>query len=265
MLRTVKELRQFAIEATDGAIGHVDDVYFDDVAWAVRYLVVDTGTWTPGTQVLISPISAGHPDWLAKKLPVALSVDRVKKSPAIDTHRPVSRLYESELSTYYGYPTYWGETGLWGMGGYPGFLTTADAAQAEIARAGRTSDPAANADSHLRSCAAVTGYHIRATDGEIGHVEDFLVDEQTWAIRYLVVNTSNWWLGHTVLVSPAWIADVSWPDNTVSVHVSRKAIQDAPPYDPASGIDRELEARVYEHYRQSGAWVGEAEQTSKAG
>ena len=90
--------------------------------------------------------------------------------------------------------------GMWGMGAYPGYLTSARAVQADMtARSAEATASHEADDSHLRSCKAVTGYHIEATDGEIGHVEDFLVDDETWAIRYLVVDTSNWWLGHKCL------------------------------------------------------------------
>jgi uncharacterized protein YrrD len=255
MLRRVKDLRGFAISATDGDIGQVDDVYFDDEAWTVRYLVVDTGTWTPHQRVLISPIALGRPDWAARKLPVALTVDRVRNSPDIDTQKPVSRQHEADYSSYYGYPYYWGDAGLWGMGAFPGFLTTTDAVQVDLAaHAPRVRESHEAADSHLRSCAAVTGYHVRATDGDIGHVTDFLVEEDTWAIRYLVVDTSNWWLGHEVLVAPAWIQEVSWPDATVAVNVTRQAIQDAPSYDPARSLDRLQEVGVHSHHGRPGYW-----------
>ena len=95
MLRNVKDLRGYAIRATDGVIGHVDDFYFDDEAWAIRYLVVETGRWLPDRQVLISPISIGHPDWSAQLLPVSLTKAQVKGSPDIDTKKPVSRQREA--------------------------------------------------------------------------------------------------------------------------------------------------------------------------
>ena len=82
----------------------------------------------------------------------------------------------------------------------------------------------------IRICAApkaVTGYHIEATDGEIGHVDGFVVDDEAWAIRYIEVATRNWWPGKKVLVSPAWIERVSWPDSKVYAGLSREAIKSA--------------------------------------
>jgi hypothetical protein len=111
-----------------------------------------------------------------------------------------------------------------------------------------------DADPHLRSCQAVTGYHIRAKDGEIGHVQGFLVDDSTWSIRYLIVNTSNWWMGHQVLLSPDWIHDVNWSGSIVTVDLDRQAIKDAPPYDPQAPFAREAEATIYGHYGRHGYW-----------
>ena len=202
MLRNVTDLRGCAIRATDGVIGRVDDLYFDDEDWAIRYLVVDTGGWLTGRRVLISPIAIGHPDGLDQRLPVSLTKAQVENSPDIDTQKPVSRQQEAAHLGYYGYPYYWGGGGLWGMGAYPGGLTLEGQIEADMkSRGTRAASP--SDDCHLRSCHAVIGHHIHATDGDIGHVEDFLVDEQTWAIRYLIVGTSHsWWGGHRVSSRP---------------------------------------------------------------
>jgi uncharacterized protein YrrD len=246
MLRNVKDLRGYAIRATDGVIGRVDDFYFDDEGWAIRYLVVDTGSWLSGRKVLISPIAIGSPDWTARSLPVSLTKVQVEHSPDIDTRKPVSRQHEAEYFGYYGYPYYWGGAGLWGMGAYPGSLTTEGRIEAEL-KAHRTHMARAPDDCHLRSSNAVTGHHIEATDGDIGHVQDLLVDDYTWAIRYLIVDTSNWWGGHQVLVAPQWIEDVSWSEAKVSVGLTRQAVKDAPPYDPAAQLDRQAEQSIHEH------------------
>jgi sporulation protein YlmC with PRC-barrel domain len=194
MMRNVKDLRGYAIRATDGVIGRVDDFYFDDEDWGLRYLVVDTGKWLSGRKVLISPIAIGSPDWMLQELPVSLTKTQVRRSPDIDTRKPVSRQHEAEYSRYYGYPYYWGGAGFWGMGAYPGGLTAGDTIKEELrtaaAHAPRTPD-----DSHLRSTNVVIGYQVHATDGNIGRIDDLLVDDHTWAIRYLIVDTNRWWTG----------------------------------------------------------------------
>jgi hypothetical protein len=264
MLRSLKDLENYTIGASDGPIGQVKDLYFDDAAWAVRYLVVETGSWLNSRRLLISPIAVHHPDWGGRSLPVSITQQQVRNSPDIDTDKPVSRQHETDYLAYYGYPAYWGGIGLWGEGMapyamVPGYLgdglepaersrEVAAFAQAERARH-RHDDP------HLRSAKAVTGYHIQAIDGEIGHVEGLLVDEQTWAIRYLVVNTSNWWLGHQVLVAPQWITGVHWSDESVSIDLTRASIEQAPPYESSAELNRQREMSLYDHYGRNGYWA----------
>jgi hypothetical protein len=268
MLRSMKDLEDYAIHATDGDIGHVKDFYFDDEAWVIRYLVVETGSWLSPREVLISPIAIGQPDWANRVLPVSITKEQVENSPDIDTDKPVSRQHEMRYLGYYGYPTYWGGAGLWGGGAYPDMMATgygelaalpypADStAQETYARA----DEARHQDDdlHLRSCKEVMDYHIDASDGDIGHVEGLLVDEKTWAIRYLVVNTSNWWLGHQVLIAPQWISNVSWAEGTVSVDLTRQGVKDAPPYDSTAQLDRTQEMGIHEHYGRPGYWAVDA-------
>jgi sporulation protein YlmC with PRC-barrel domain len=252
MLRNIKNLRGYTIRAIDGTIGKVDDFYFDDEDWGIRYLIVDTGSWLSGRKVLISPVAVGHAGWMARRLPVALTSAQVEHSPDIDTRKPVSRQHEAQYLGYYGYPTYWGGAGLWGVGAYPGGLTAQGRVEQDLKDHGSLATPD---DCHLRSSSAVIGHHIRATDGDIGHLDDLLVDDYTWAIRYLVVNTSNWWGGQRVLVSPEWIRDVSWPEASVSVHLTRQAIKDAPLFGSAAALDRQLEEAIYEHYARPGYWT----------
>jgi hypothetical protein len=265
MLRSMKDLENYAISATDGPIGQVKDFYFDDDAWAVRYFVVNAGTWLSSRLVLVSPISVQHPNWSERTLDVSITKEQVKNGPDIDTAKPVSRQNEEQYLTHYGYPYYWGGLGMWGDGlypytmypGYAGFGTDGEVREREVAaylQAERARHR--NADPHLRSCNAVVGYHLHATDGDIGHVADFLVDDETWAIRYLIVDTSNWWLGHKVLVAPQWITGVHWNDRTVSVDLSREAVKAAPHYEPTVPWTRNQDESLYRHYRRTGFWAG---------
>ena len=237
MLRNVKDLRGYTIRATDGFIGAVDDFYFDDQDWGIRYLVIDTGRWPSDRKVLISFSAIGSPDQMTQELPVSLTKTQVEHSPRSDTRKPVSR-HETEHFGPYGYPYYWSGAGLWGMGAYPGGLTTANRIEEEL-RANRTRATRTSDDYHLRSSNAVTGYRVEATDGNIGHVEDLLVDDYTWAIRYLLVKTSNWWGGRRVLVAPQSIEDVNWSKSTVSVDLTRQAIKNTISYDSARQLGRE--------------------------
>jgi hypothetical protein len=207
-----------------------------------------------GRRVLISPITLGRVDWNSKKLRVNMTKDRVENSPDIDTDRPVSRQHEVAYYNYYGYPYYWAGPYLWGPVPYPGAYPThvADApssVQKELAAAEKQQE-----DVHLRSTKEVTGYYIEASDGHIGHMEDFLVDDENWTIRYMVVDTRNWWPAKKVLVAPDWIRNVSWTDSKVSVDLSRDSIKNGPEYDPAAPMDRDYERRLHEHYRRPEYW-----------
>jgi len=262
MLRQTKDLQELVVEATDGPVGDVTDLYFDDERWAIRYLVVETGSWFSSRKVLISPIGAGKPDWDRQMLPVFMTREQIENSPPIDTDMPVTRQHETEYLDYYNYPYYWGGIGLWGGATYPGLLLPgytgmgsplALRAQVNTASA-RSEAEQQGQDPHLRSSEAVIGYHIEATDGEIGHVHGLLVDDETWAIRYLVVRTSNWWMGHDVLVATQWIKHVSWSKQAVAIDLSRETLKLAPRYDMDLPLDRDAEIAVHRHYGRKGYW-----------
>jgi stress response protein YsnF len=187
---------------------------------------------------------------MGRQLPVALTRAQVERSPDIDTKKPVSRQHEAQYFGYYRYPYYWGGAGLWGMGAYPGSLTVQDRIEVNLkAHASHAPPPD---DCHLRSSSAVIGHHIKATDGNIGHLEDLLVDDHTWAIRHLIVNTSNWWGGKRVLIEPHSITGVSWSDAQISVDLTRQAVKDAPTYVSAAQVDPQSEPTINGHYRLPG-------------
>ena len=254
MLMNTTDLKGFTIRARDGELGTVDQFYFDDETWAIRYLTVDTGGWLGGRVVLISPIFIRQADWQAKRLDVALTQEQLKNSPDINTHQPVSRQHESEYFAYYGYPVYWGGPYMWGSSFFPAGLPGPVAVSGDAVAVGSGS-----ADSHLRSSQEVTGYDIEATDGEIGHVAGFVMDDKTWAIRYIEVSTRNWWPGKKVLVSPAWIERVSWADSGVYVNLSREIIQSGPEYSESEPITREYEQQLFSHYGRPPYWLQGAE------
>jgi hypothetical protein len=273
MLRNSLDLLGHSVEATDGPIGTIKDLYFDDEWWVVRYFVVATGSWLLGRRVLIAPAAVTMPVWESKRLPVALTKQQVKDSPGIDTNEPVSRQHEREYLRYYGYPFYWGGGTIWGRGAaHPGMLASglehesAAAAHLRSDEENRRSDAKADAehrphgDHHLRSMETVKAYHIHASDGEIGHVKGFLVEEIGWVIRYMIVDTSDLWMGHDVLISPEWIEECRWDDNRVLVALTRDAVKRAPVYHAGGLPTREFEKDLHVHYGFEGYWAREVEQ-----
>ena len=257
MLKKVSNLKSSTIHATDGDVGRVRTVLFDDERWTVRYLVAETGRWLSGRRVLLSPISVDRVRWADGAVDVGLSREQVKNSPDITADVPVSRQRELEFYRYYGYPHYWGGAGIWGAGAYPAMLANADN-QRGMAHAADAFERSGTPDTHLRDASVVTGYGIAAADGDIGHVEDFLFDDLSWTIRYLVVDTSRWLGGRHVIVAPEWVTDVSWGESAVHVALTRQAIKASPEYDPRVGVAREYERRLHEHYGRRGYWDEDA-------
>jgi hypothetical protein len=239
----------YTVDATDGEIGKVHDFLFDDERWTVRYLVVQAGGFFDDRRVLISPVSFRDVLWFDRRFRLDLTRDKVKHSPGVDTDQPVSRRRERDYYGYYGYPCYWGTTGVWGAGYYPGSLRTASPVEAVPEAVLRDSGNA-----HLRSAAAVEGYGIQGSDDGIGFVKDLIVDDETWQVRYLVVDTSHWWWGQKVLVAPNWATRISWADRKISVNLSREAIKSSPPWD-GSTVHREYEVRLHDYHQQAGYWA----------
>jgi hypothetical protein len=249
MLWNTSVIDGYAIAASDGRLGTVSDFLFDDASWLVRWLVVDTGNWLSGRKVLLPVSVLGHLDKPGEQFSVRLTMQQVKDSPDIDTERPVSRQIETDIYNYYGWTPYWGGGLLMGGYGYGGgamapLPSAGSMRRAEDIAAAQRSDD----DPHLRSIEAVTGYHINASDGDIGHVEDFLVEDEDWSIRYLVVDTKNWWPGKKVLILPRSAREINWMDNLVNLNVDRQTVRDSPAYDTSATVDRAYEKNFHSYY-----------------
>jgi hypothetical protein len=263
MLWNASVISGYSVSASDGKIGTISDFLFDDTNWLMRWLVVDTGNWLLGRRVLLPSSALAHLDAETRECSIKLTMQQIKDSPDVDTERPVSRQMESHVYGYYGYLPYWsGGYGLMGaMGGY-GYLGGMGGAMPISSPSQRLDEDIAGAqqnhdDVHLRSVAAVTSYHIHASDGEIGHVETFLIEDADWSIRYLVVDTKNWWPGKKVLISPLSIRDISWLDRLVNLNTDRLKVKEGPAYDEAMKIDHAYDEKLRAHYGISFAMPAE--------
>jgi hypothetical protein len=248
MLRSLKDLEQYKVSASDGDVGGVADFLVEDERWTIRYLIAKTGGFFHERRVLISPVSFGKVEWSSQRIDLALTRDKIKDSPSVDTAKPVSRQHEWDFYRYYGYAYYWGYSGLWGLGDYPGLLGAGEYSPESAERLDHSPG-----DVHLRSVNAILGYHIEGRDGAIGHLADFIIDDETWEIRYLVIDTSNWWLGKKVLIAPHWASSVSWDDRKIQVNVSRQFIQASPEWNSLI-INREYEAQLYQYHGRKVYW-----------
>ena len=230
MLRSVQQLYGDKLGALDGEIGQVKDFYFDDQNWVVRYLVADTGSWLSGRKVLISPHALGKLERRGKLLLVNLTRKQIEDSPSIEVHKPVSRQYEEQYYRYYGWPYYWEGSGLWGMSGFPILELPTNPLPTERASA---NEQAERADAHLRSTQSVNGYHLQASDGVVGHICDFMMDDQNWAIRQLVIKTGHRFSGKEVQILASQVGRISYEESTVFVGLTRKAVEQSPIQDSA--------------------------------
>lgn len=247
MLRSLNNLVGFSLGATEGEVGKVHSFLFEAPGWHVRYFVVDTGRWWPGRKVLISLNAVDQPDWQDRIFHVNLSKEQVRNAPEIDTEKPVARQRELELHRHYGWMPYWGP--VHGLAVAPEHHPETQAQQ------GTAILVETSGESNLRSSREVTGYRIHATDGPIGHVEDFVISDEDWIIRYLVVDTRTWLSGKSVLISPDWVRDIDWEEHEVWVDVPRQTIEDSPPYDPSAPVNREYEMRIYDYYGRPKYWA----------
>ena len=264
MLEEVHGLHGATIHALDGEIGRVDDILFDDKQWTVRYLLVETGGWLTGQKVLISPMAFGSLDWAKHTLNLNLTCEQIKNSPSAETDKPVSRQWERDYYDYYAWPYYWGGMGSWGTFWYPGELFTQSRGDLLTSHSEDDYEAKYHADTNLRSTKEVTGYKIAAIDGHLGHVKDFLVNDDTWRISYLGIDTRDWWPGKKVLLAPQWIEDISWGESKVFVNLSRDKIRQSPEYTETSLLTRDLETRLHRHYDRKGYWMDEPVRKSVA-
>jgi sporulation protein YlmC with PRC-barrel domain len=220
MERNIKSLIPYSIGATDGMIGEVEEFYFDDESWKIRYLIVKTGDWLAKRKVLISPDAIVKQQWKEGFFPVSLTKEQVQNSPDIDTEKPVSRLQETALYGHYQWESYWG-SGFYGGGSLGVSMPFPSIDREVLIEPDKDKTPE---DIHLRSTERVTGYHIHATDGEVGHVNDFIIDDQTWQIKAIVVDTHNWFGGKKMIIPIAHVVKIEWNDNLVFLAITKAAI-----------------------------------------
>jgi hypothetical protein len=245
MLTKAKNLKGYKLHSLDGEIGKVEEFYFDNRYWTIRYLIAETGNWLADRQVLICPYALGAVNKEERYISIDLTKKKIEGSPSLAYDQPVSHQFEEEYYGYYGFPVYWQGSYMWGT--YPYFVR----GQKESTHGKK------KPDHHLHSTRDVSGYTIQAEDGELGHVDDFIIDDETWAIRYLVIDTRNWLPGKKVLISPKWISDISWSESKVFVNLLREAIRQAPEYSEDALLTRNYETGLHQHYNRQGYWTDE--------
>lgn len=211
MFRSLEDLMGASMIAMDGEIGKICNFLFDDQSWKIRYCVVDVGHWLARREVLISMSVIDQPDWKTKTLRARLTKEQLRNGPDVDSKKPVSRQQEIAMREYFGWPAYWD--------------TVVDKVfPPNLIPAGREFPVHTEEDNHLRSWEDVIGYEVWASDGVVGYLESFVVNEAVWHIGYLDVKTGDWLQSRSVLVPTSWVKSISWADHHVNLQGSRERI-----------------------------------------
>lgn len=269
MLIKSKKIRNYKLSGIDGEVGSVKEFYFDDKFWTVRYLVANTGGWLSNRQVLISPYFLKNVDHDSELIYVDLTKSQIENSPSLEQDVPVSRQYEESYYNYYGTPLYWDGPNMWGANpiilrdreiwkGTAGNQT--GGTNTNLTNSGNpvSTDSGTSRESNLRSSNDVIGNKIHATDEDkLGHVDDFIIDDETWAVRYLLINTGNLFTGKKVLISPEWMDHISWEDSKVYINLTKEAIKQSPEYSEESELTRDYESSLFGYYKKTPYWAPE--------
>ena len=253
MLIKAKIINDYKLSSLDGEIGKVKDLYFEDQYWTIRYLIANTGNWLTGRQVLLSPNSITSINKDEECINVNLTKDQIENSPNLDSDKPVSKQFQEKFYGYFALPMYGMGMGM-EMGGAGAILPFIPAENDEemLIAAAKERD---EWDPHLRSAHNVSGYNIQGIDDTIGHLEDFIIDDETWEIRYLVIDTQNWLPGKKILLAPQWIESVSWDESKLSVNFLCEDIKQSPEYTEETILNRDFETSLYQHYNREGYWT----------
>jgi uncharacterized protein YrrD len=243
MKRNTKDIVGATINAIDGDIGKISKFYFDDASWVIRYFVVETGNWLSQRKVLLSPDAALQPAENIDAIPVNVTKEQVKNSPDIDTDKPVSRQHEKALYQHYTWNAYWGT----------GFAVPILAAPLPVPpQADTQEEDKREDDPHLRSTKKIKGYSIKATDDTVGDVDDFIIDDRTWRIHHLVIDTGQWLVGKKILLPVDLVQQIDWSSSTIEVNVSAEQLRGCPEYDSDEPITEAQETQLSEYYKVTG-------------
>jgi len=232
MLRSMNSLMDYTIRATDGLIGMVHDFYFDDRLWNVRYLIVDTGSFLSGRKVLLAPAAFGKPDWIENTFPINHTREEIQDSPSIDTEKPVTREDEEALHDYYRWMPYWAP----GLPNFP-YIPIPE-----------SREPREPKNPDLCSFRDTRGYAVESLGGIVGKMHDLILDDQTWAVQTLVIDTGTWFTSKKVLLGSNAVQELDWHKKAIRVAIEKPVIDEAPEFDPGEPINEQVEVRYYDYY-----------------
>jgi hypothetical protein len=240
MLRSLRQILGYSIAAADGTLGRVHDFYFDDSLWTIRHLVVNTGKWLVGRQVLIPPLLVGEPDWRARIVPVGLTVRQIRERPIADCDPPVCAQHRSTVVACFDWAPGWAAAGGSILPMPSSAVVLAEPADGDIG------------NPNLRSVREVLGYTVQGVGDNLGHIDDFLAATEDWSIRHLVVDTLNASRHRKVLITPGRVERVDWAEKRLHVDMTVVDLGKCPKFDPTAPVNRQHEVRLYDYYGRPG-------------
>ncbi|MCM2677087.1 PRC-barrel domain-containing protein [Alkalicoccobacillus plakortidis] len=269
MFVQAKTLESFSMNATDGELGSIADLYFESNTFTLRYFVGDTRTWFFGGKVLISPEAVTSLDLEKDLININETKEQIKNSPKPSEHEPVSRQYETELRDHYGWTHYWGApiggagAGMGTPGAYPaapGLMMPPPGRDRALNKTDYEQDALSHHSENnlLQSITDLRGYKIHAKNGEVGKALDFILNEKNWTINYIIVDVGGVFTREPIPLAAEWITDISWQDKTITVNVEKELIESAPDYELHEAFTREHETQLYAHYARKGYWENQA-------
>jgi hypothetical protein len=247
MLRLIGDLSNASFICLGDRVGTLVTSLFDDEKWALRYFVIHCGPWNDGKKILVSPSAVDRVMWKENWISVDLTLEELREAPEFSSVHLISREQEMVFHNIYRWPPYWAGPGLWGFGTFPRVYANALASSPEEVAKGETPIGKTSSETHLRTVDELVGYRLHAIDGFFGHVRDFVVDDEDWALRYLVVQTEDRWGGRPVLVAPQWCESIDWAEEEMRVNLHRRSIQESPELD-LEKLNRNYEQKLYEYY-----------------
>ncbi len=254
MFLDVKRMIGFNVVAEDGEFGKVEDILIDDQTWEMRYLVVDTGSWLSGRSVLVSSTAVRRPDWSGQFIPVSLTKQQIEASPPLEKDKPVTRDFEEVIHMHFDWEPYWVRGPLEGTR-----KVEQEEAEEEEEReeeeARRAESATDEPNRHLRRVNEILGYHIHASDGDIGHIDDFIVDDEGWILRYAIVDTHNWLPDRKVLIAMSWLEDIHEDTSKIDVDLTREQVKNSPEWDTKTTLRRPYEELLFDHYKREKYWL----------
>lgn len=256
MLRSLKEITGYTLQETDDVIGTCKDFLFDDALWVIRYMVADTGTWFKHHEVLITPTSMEQPDWRTERIPVNLSRKQIEESPPLDAHAPLSREYEITYHEHFEIPFYWlGADFREGIPNKDGAVEPVeDLPIDDLEDQADEQQPSDIEEGSLRRAIEIMTYGVIASDGDVGRVEDLIVDDTNWVIQHLIIDTGNIIPGKKIMLDTSCIESVSWEEATLQLDLTKTEIEQSRVYDATEPVNREHEVRLYDYHGRPRYW-----------